>query len=289
MEEYDRRVTVVRGLTVALVSVGCGRIGFEPGVEPMEPMPVPGVNSPGASDEDPTLSGDQLELYFASNRPGGLGSYDIYFTTRQSLADAWAPPLAVAGVNTPFHDAGPELSADGLALYFHRFAAGGEQDVFVVTRASRQAPWSAPAPVPGLDTPGRNDGTPTVTADQLWAAVARSVATIYASSRAGQGDAWSVPVELVELSSLVPDLAPHVDAAGTRILFASDRAGSRDLWTAVRASRTEPFTALQPIDAVNTTDWESDPWLSPDGRTLYFKRGLTDPQNDLYFAVIELP
>lgn len=44
----------------------------------------PLVNT-AASDMSPYLSADGLTLYFASNRPGGCGGYDLYMTTRTRL------------------------------------------------------------------------------------------------------------------------------------------------------------------------------------------------------------
>ncbi len=32
----------------------------------------------------------------------------------------------------------------------------------------------------------------------------------------------------------------------------------------------EPFSVTQPLDDLNTAGDERDPWLSPDGHTLYF-------------------
>ena len=46
----------------------------------------PLVNT-AASEMSPYLSADGLTLYFASNRPGGCGGYDLYMTTRTRLKD----------------------------------------------------------------------------------------------------------------------------------------------------------------------------------------------------------
>jgi len=46
----------------------------------------PTVNS-SARDGRPSISADGLSLYFISNRPGGVGDYDIWVTTRDTIAD----------------------------------------------------------------------------------------------------------------------------------------------------------------------------------------------------------
>ena len=43
-----------------------------------------------------------------------------------------------------------------------------------------------------------------------------------------------------------------------------------DLFVAWRRSVNEPFSVTQPLDDLNTGGDERDPWLTPDGKTLYF-------------------
>ena len=46
----------------------------------------PSINSE-FNERFPTISGDGLALYFASDRPGGRGSFDIYVSRRRTTAD----------------------------------------------------------------------------------------------------------------------------------------------------------------------------------------------------------
>ncbi len=74
----------------------------------------------GADDGQPALSRDGRWLYFASNRAGGQGGYDIW---RSRVAD---PPLAALmppenlgrPVNTAAHELDPAVSLEGFGLYF---------------------------------------------------------------------------------------------------------------------------------------------------------------------------
>ena len=92
-----------------------------------------------ASDIQPNVRKDGRELYFASNdgaRPGAVGGFDIYRTTRASLDDAWSTPVNVgAAVNTPDNETRPSLSWDARQLLFG-IAPGpeGSTDIFVSTR-----------------------------------------------------------------------------------------------------------------------------------------------------------
>src|SRR5437773_12054361 len=105
------------------------------------------VNSP-CQDQTPTLSKDELALYFMSNRQGGLGndtpdgcqdSFDLWVATRASRDSPWDNPVNLGSpVNTPASEAGPALSPDGRLLFFYRFeAAGGQRDIYVARRAHR--------------------------------------------------------------------------------------------------------------------------------------------------------
>ncbi|HEY5453357.1 MAG TPA: hypothetical protein VIQ54_31605, partial [Polyangia bacterium] len=60
------------------------------------------------------------------------------------------------------------------------------------------------------------------------------------------------------------DAAPRVNDAGMIL------EPSADLYVAWRRSVDEEFEVAQPLDDLNTSGDERDPWLTPDGKTLYF-------------------
>ena len=65
-----------------------------------------------------SLSGDGQLLYFASDRPGGLGGRDIYVSRKQSDGN-WGPAQNLGpSVNTPFNDDAPYIHPDGIHLFF---------------------------------------------------------------------------------------------------------------------------------------------------------------------------
>lgn len=97
---------------------------------------VPGVNSP-FEDAQPNITRDGRELYFFSNRPGTLGSNDIYVATREHALDAFGTPVNLGpGINTAAAESRPSPSWDGSMLYFGSTRPGveGVADIFVVTR-----------------------------------------------------------------------------------------------------------------------------------------------------------
>ena len=66
----------------------------------------------------PCISENGLTLFFASNRQGGYGGYDIWYCTRQSVNEKWGKPKNAGDIiNTENDELFPYLRADS-TLYF---------------------------------------------------------------------------------------------------------------------------------------------------------------------------
>jgi outer membrane protein OmpA-like peptidoglycan-associated protein len=86
----------------------------------------------------PSLSADNLTLYFTSDRPGGFGGNDIYFCQR--IDNSWSEPVNAGGqVNTAGDEFFPFISEDG-HLYFSSNGHGGfgGLDIYRSTRFDGQ-------------------------------------------------------------------------------------------------------------------------------------------------------
>jgi hypothetical protein len=97
---------------------------------------IPGVNS-AFDDFRPFVSRDGRELYFDSNRPGGLGGFDIWSSNRDSISSEWSLPINLGpDVNSPANETRASLSWDGLMLLFGSDREGGEGslDIYYSTR-----------------------------------------------------------------------------------------------------------------------------------------------------------
>jgi Tol biopolymer transport system component len=79
--------------------------------------PLNGVNST-SNEGRAVLSNDELTIYFASERPGGLGSMDLWVATRNDRAGSFSQVSNLAGLNSSGLDLDPFLSADGRELMF---------------------------------------------------------------------------------------------------------------------------------------------------------------------------
>ena len=75
------------------------------------------INSPYV-ESSACFSNDGEILYFSSNRPGGYGGFDLYFC-RKLPNGQWAKEQNLGPIiNTKSNEDGPNISADGMTLFF---------------------------------------------------------------------------------------------------------------------------------------------------------------------------
>lgn len=80
-----------------------------------EPIPLAADSLVAAH---PSISEDQLTLYFVSNMPGGIGGNDLWKVTRSSATDNWGEPINLGPeINTRANEMFPFIHPDG-TLYF---------------------------------------------------------------------------------------------------------------------------------------------------------------------------
>jgi hypothetical protein len=98
--------------------------------EPLQKMSAE-INSPFV-ETSACFSTDTSDIYFSSDRPGGLGGKDLY-RIRRLPNGRWSVPMNLgSNVNTPYDDDAPFLHPDGVTLYFSSKGHNsmGEFDVF---------------------------------------------------------------------------------------------------------------------------------------------------------------
>ena len=119
-----------------------------------------------ADDEGgPSLSSDGLALYFHSDRPGGVGTSDIYMASRKVIGP-WDSVTNLTTINSPAYDVAPEISRDGLTLYFHSNRANQTSfDIWVSKRTSKNDPWGVPTLMPEPINSSDIETGPAVSAD----------------------------------------------------------------------------------------------------------------------------
>ncbi len=269
----------------------------------------PTVNS-SANDFDPSISADGLELYFNSYRPGGFGKADIWVTTRKTKAGPWGEPVNLgATINSPAHENAPNISADGLSLYFCSDRSGGcgGRDLWVTKRKTKSDPWGEAVNLgPSVNSPADEHG-PSISSDGLslyfsglWDDLKRSgglgKADIWVTTRKTVADPWGKPVNLgPTVNNPAMDESPSIPDDGLSLYFNSNRPGGQgimDIWVTRRKSTSESWGI--PVNlgpTVNSTGWEGNPDISRDGSTLYFSsyRSGGSGSTDLWMVSLRKP
>jgi len=161
----------------------------------------PTINSSG-KEMEPSISGDGLELY--------LGCWDDYILrvcTRPSKDAPWGSPVKIGppvGSNEPATEIGsydawaPEISADGLSLYFSSTRVGGHggTDIWVAKRATKDDPWGEPLSLGPNVNSGSDDWSPSISTDGLTLVFSRGFRSMWAATRKSVDDDWGPAVGL---------------------------------------------------------------------------------------------
>jgi Tol biopolymer transport system component len=245
----------------------------------------------------PYISPDGKTLFMASNRPGGEGGIDIWYSTRTAANGPWGQPVnAGAPVNSAQNDFCPTLGPDGHTFFFvsNRPGGCGGDDIYV-TRRRDDGTFEAPTRLDCQVNSSGNEAGPflLVGSDQvLYFSSTRAGgftpeapeattgdADIYSSAM--QGALFAPAVLVPGVNSAGNDLQPNLRRDGLEIYFASNRSGTPgtlgtlggvDLFTATRTSAAQPWTTPLNLGAsVNSAAGdETRPSLSWDATTLYF-------------------
>ena len=130
-----------------------------------------GINSASDDDGATFFSDDdgtgENYLYFASNRPGGPGDFDIYVARLAGDYTTFDAPALVPELNSPNRDTRTSIRKDGLEIFLTSTRPGGQGglDIWVSTRASTLDPWSTPVNLPAPINTSANDGAPGLSRD----------------------------------------------------------------------------------------------------------------------------
>ena len=167
-------------------------------------------------ESQPSISADDLSLFFESQRPGGYGGYDLWVTTRETTEDDWATPVNLGPtINSSDSDSWPSFSTDGRVFFFisNRPGGSGNYDLYITSRATTDDDWGTPVNLGPSVNSSYVDSSPSISADG---------STLYFTSKRpggfGEHDIWEVPI------------LPVVDFNGDGIVDAADMCIMIDYW-----------------------------------------------------------
>ena len=232
---------------------------------------VADVNAPDANDAGQSLNANGQEIYFWSNRVGGVGGADLWASTRPGAHHSWSEAVNLGSpVNTEFAEERPFITRDGRELYFDSTrpeGIGGSQDIWVSTRVGddglRFSDWSAPVNLGPLVNSTAGDLEVSVSKDGLSLYIASSRSgnfDLWVSQRAGIDDAWGSPANLgPTINTAAREQAPFLSLDGHELYFFSDRPGGlggTDLYVSHRQDKHDDFGWETPVNlgsGVNTS------------------------------------
>lgn len=220
----------------------------------------PAINTASSSEICPLLSNGGRYLYFASDRPGGCGNFDIYVARRLNK-ESWTEWGEPANLGCDVNSAGPEFSpslfedeSGSVYLYFSSGLRPGGMGFGDVWFSAVQFDGSFGPAQPAVELNSTaNDIRPKIRARDGLEIFFDSnrpgtlgLQDLYTSTRECTHllpeCAWSAPVNMgpiVNAGAL--DGGPALSFDGTELYFMSDRSGGsggQDLWVSRRKKLT---------------------------------------------------
>lgn len=197
-------------------------------------------------------------------------------------------PTVFATANSTYADYMPNSDPTGRLIYFTSTRKGGlsqdkadatEGDEDIYQMEFKDGKWSDPQPLPEPVNSSNNEGASSFSADGqtvVYTACGRDggVGNCDLFIMTLEGSQWSTPKNLGNVvNSEEWDSQPTLSSDGNRIIFCSARKGgygSQDLYMIEKNVFGEWGPAQNLGGMVNTPFNDSSPYLSPDGKTLYF-------------------
>jgi hypothetical protein len=198
-----------------------------------------GVNT--ASDEyDPSVTGDNLTLYFTSNRNSDGGSQDLWAATRGSALATFGNITNATALDTSSDEATAYVMPDNLTIYFARGVNG--YDLFRATRGSTSSTFAVDTSgtFAAVNSPSNIERYPVVTLDELTVYFAsdrtgtKGNEDVYKAARTSKSDPFGSVTNVAELNTTGLEQPNWISDDGCRLYLTSVSAGSYDIYIATK-------------------------------------------------------
>jgi len=246
----------------------------------------PDVNTED-EDQSPFITPDGLTLMFASNRPGTQGEMDLYECQRKSIGEPFTTPINLGPVvNGPHGDDSPCLSANRLTLYFASLrpddTADKNSNIWMTRRKAVGAPWEAPQRLgPEVNT-RLHEYRPWISTDGLtltFTALRPKGNLIMVSRRKSVNESFgqAVPFGNDQNSHGVGVVSLSPDGQVVLCNRLNARFPGNLLWLGRFTDPNAPFRNLLSFgEVVNSSDIDTGPVVTGDGRTVFFASNRPD-------------
>jgi hypothetical protein len=229
---------------------------------------LPGAVNTASDDAFPTLTDDELTLYF-QRTPSDGGSATFFVAQRPKASDAFGAPAALTELDDGRVNSGPAITAAGDALFF-----ASSSDIYTASRGP-SGRFEKATRIAQLSAIG-SESAPAAFArgEELWFSLAVDGGGgphLRRSARLPGG--FTAPERIPELESTGSESGVASTRDGLTVYFGSSRdggLGNGDIWLARRTSRSAPFTSIGPVPSVSSAADDAPGWLSADGCRLYF-------------------
>lgn len=255
------------------------------------PQPLVGF-TPRQSVFRPSLTADELEMYFSIGVPGSAGHFELNVVHRSSTSEPFGEPQLLSLSASSTDQLSASVSGDGLILFFQSPDSSNAR-IYVSTRASRSEAFGGAIYVANANSTNGDVGdyTPFLTSDEseLWFSSSRMTGQrrdIYRAT--GKGSQFGAATSISSLNSDNDEVDPVPSSDKLTIYFRSDRPGgigtSGDIWVGHRSSSSDGFANIAPVAELNTSALDSPGWLSLDNCRLYFESYVNQTPNNIYVA-----
>ena len=188
-----------------------------------------------------SISSNGLQLYFHTweDRPGGYGDRDIWVASKETTEDSWGEPTNLGSpINSSFYDGAPNITPDGLELYFGSSRPGGygSTDIWVSRRATINDSWAEPINLDPVVNSSASESFPCLSDDGRLLFFNEDAypirpggygdSDIWMTRRANVSDPWGTPVNLGPIiNSPNHDGQAVLSNDGSTLYFSSARSG----------------------------------------------------------------
>jgi hypothetical protein len=187
-------------------------------------------------------------------------------------------------VNSSVDDYFPNISIDGLTLYFHSRREGsyGPYDIWAATRTTTDDQWGEPVNLGPTVNSSLTNGGASISADELSLYFhsggqrgGSGGADLWMTTRSTINDPWGEPVNLgPTVNSSSGEVCPRISVDGLSLFFASNKPdgyGGRDLWVTRRATHADAWgTPVNLGPNINTSADDIGLDILANGLVLFF-------------------